>query len=841
MPAVSPPGPRSRALTPRIAVVSHRLGSDSYEREVISGIVDAVAARGGSVLCFAIKGVENEFDAFIGTQNVDAVVLLSGPLIQVLGTDALEAFCAKRSHMPVASIGAPLSRSGATIRADGAAGVRKAVAHLVDVHGRRRIGFIRGPETTVAVNERFEGYKQGLVENGIAPNPEWITSSSDLEGGYEAIRVLFDERKQDLEAVITYNDAAAIAALGALVQRDVRVPEDVAIIGCHDIPEADHVVPPITTVTQKLHEQGWRAANLVMNALEGKAPSDQLIETELVLRRSCGCFPRSVLDVRGSAPFHPSSSETRGFEECKPQIALAMRLVLGLGEAHSSERLVAAFSSDLGSGPGARRFLFTLDERLNKMARLGTDLSRWEEAITVMRRQLLPWLVRDEARRSLAEDLWHEARVLIGDTAQRAQAYQRMLDQEKAHAFGGISQSLIAAKDLQELGDVLARGLPHLGVKSCYVSLYDDVESRETSTLVLSIEEEDRKSTRLGARFATERMAPEGVLRRDPGGVMVVLPLSFKGEQRGRILLGAGPDQPMSYDELREQFGAAFKRMDGERELVRLHAAQRERVEELERAHHALRENQEKLLISERMASLGRLAAGMAHEMSTPLAAVRAALGEMLELVSEYRASIGVAEVTSPDHHEIADEMEASTKLADSAAQRVAAFVRGIKAETRDLSSTEFGHFNPVPVIEEMLLLLSHAARAANCTVTLRPQQRVMNLFGSPTRLSQVVTNLVTNAIDASAEKGGGPIEVELKEWDRGIELRVTDQGTGIAPENLGKIFYPMYTSKPFGVGTGLGLAIVHDIVTGDFNGTIEVESRLGEGTSFVLRLTNPS
>src|SRR6266542_1058176 len=111
-----------------------------------------------------------------------------------------------------------------------------------------------------------------------------------------------------------------------------------------------------------------------------------------------------------------------------------------------------------------------------------------------------------------------------------------------------------------------------------------------------------------------------------------------------------------------------------------------------------------------------------------------------------------------------------------------------------------------------------------------------MELFGSPSRLAQIVTNLVTNAIDASAEKGGGPIDLVLGTWDGGVKLEVRDRGAGIAPENIGKIFYPMYTSKPFGVGTGLGLTIVHDIVTGDFNGTIDVDSQVGRGTSFVLR-----
>jgi signal transduction histidine kinase len=226
----------------------------------------------------------------------------------------------------------------------------------------------------------------------------------------------------------------------------------------------------------------------------------------------------------------------------------------------------------------------------------------------------------------------------------------------------------------------------------------------------------------------------------------------------------------------------------------------------------------------------------MAHEMNTPLAAVRAALGELLLLIDEYKASIDAADVTPQDHRDIAKEMLASAKLADSAAQRVAGFVRSIKAETRDLSSQDHRRFDAVQVVRDALLLLNHAARNANCTVELQSERQPMELFGSPGRFVQIVTNLVTNAIDASVDKGGGPITLHLADRDGGLELRVTDRGTGIAPENMGRIFEPMYTSKPFGVGTGLGLPIVRDLTTGHFNGTVDVESTVGVGTTFVLR-----
>jgi signal transduction histidine kinase len=100
-----------------------------------------------------------------------------------------------------------------------------------------------------------------------------------------------------------------------------------------------------------------------------------------------------------------------------------------------------------------------------------------------------------------------------------------------------------------------------------------------------------------------------------------------------------------------------------------------------------------------------------------------------------------------------------------------------------------------------------------------------------------VVTNLVTNAIDASRAKGGGPILLSLGQQDGIVVLKVADQGHGIPSEIINRIFDPMFTTKPFGEGTGLGLSIVHDIVTTDYRGAIEVDTEVGRGTTFTLSL----
>ncbi len=270
-------------------------------------------------------------------------------------------------------------------------------------------------------------------------------------------------------------------------------------------------------------------------------------------------------------------------------------------------------------------------------------------------------------------------------------------------------------------------------------------------------------------------------------------------------------------------------------ELAKTHAAEKARTAELAQAYHALQENQQKLLIAEKMASLGRLTAGIAHEMNTPLAAARTALVDLKRLIREYQDSIHDSAVTAADHQEISGEMQQAARLATTAIEGALEFVRGIKAQTRDLAPREPALFNMVTVIDDALLLLSYLARQEKCRLQFEPDQADIELIGAPGRLTQLVTNLVTNAIEASAVKGGGLIRLRLQLAPDRIILQVSDEGSGIAPEHLSKIFDPLFTTKPFGESSGLGLTIAHDIVVADFGGSIQVDSEAEKGTTFTI------
>ncbi len=259
--------------------------------------------------------------------------------------------------------------------------------------------------------------------------------------------------------------------------------------------------------------------------------------------------------------------------------------------------------------------------------------------------------------------------------------------------------------------------------------------------------------------------------------------------------------------------------------------------DDLDGAYQALRRNQDCLVLSEKMASLGRLTGGIAHEISSPLAAVRAALAEGQTLVKEYRQSVRDPSVGAEDHEAIAAEMASALDLASKGAERAASFVRSIKSQTRDGADREAVRFDLSVAVQDALQMVGHAAVRSGSRLHFHPSSAPIEIVGHPGRIGQVVTNLVTNAIDANASRGGGNVDIEVAREGDSVTLTVVDDGPGVPEEDKKRIFDPLFSTKPVGSGTGLGLTIVHDIVHGDFRGTVEALRAPGRGAMFKVRL----
>lgn len=264
------------------------------------------------------------------------------------------------------------------------------------------------------------------------------------------------------------------------------------------------------------------------------------------------------------------------------------------------------------------------------------------------------------------------------------------------------------------------------------------------------------------------------------------------------------------------------------REMSELYEALRAAADDLERRvterTRELKETQARLRTSERMAALGQLAAGVAHELNSPLAYVTAniefALSELAQLET---AQNGTAETTS-----------ALTQAREGASR-----LRQITRDLRVFSHNQVDHREPVDVhrVLESALLMAGAE--------IRHRARLVKELGAlPTidanegRLGEVFLNLLVNAAQSLPDGAAEVNEIRVRTYVAGsnVKVEIKDTGAGIAPDHLPRLFEPFFTTKPAGVGTGLGLSICHGIVT-RMGGTIEVASRLGLGSTFVVTL----
>lgn len=225
----------------------------------------------------------------IGPHNTDGLLVFSDGLVD----EDLASLNANGFPMVLLYRSSPESLSIPSVTVENLEITRQLVEHLIQVHGKRRILFMRGPMRQEDSNRREQGYRSALVANGIPLDEDLI-----LDGEFEreiAYRVLSDflsnGKRVAFDAVFTGDDDAAIGVLQALHQYHYRIPEDVAVVGFDDLGFASFLNPPLTTVRAPTEAVGRIAAERLFALLENK-PSDGtvVLPTEIIYRRSCGCL-----------------------------------------------------------------------------------------------------------------------------------------------------------------------------------------------------------------------------------------------------------------------------------------------------------------------------------------------------------------------------------------------------------------------------------------------------------------------------------------------------------------------------------------------------------------------
>jgi GAF domain-containing protein len=356
------------------------------------------------------------------------------------------------------------------------------------------------------------------------------------------------------------------------------------------------------------------------------------------------------------------------------------------------------------------------------------------------------------------------------------------------------------------------------------------------------------------------RQDPSVVVRNLPGiHAVLAVPLLREDKVIGGLVIrrrseaGFAPTIPTLLQTFAGQAVLAIENARLFQELGRRGEEARRARTAAEAALADLRRAQDRLIQAEKMASLGQLTAGIAHEIKNPLNFVNNFAGLSVELLDELKetaapAIAALAEDERADVDEIVGMLTGNLEKIAEHGRRADGIVKSMlehsRGESGERREVDLNH-----LVEEALNLAYHGARAQDQKFNITLEHDFAAAIGpielAPQEITRVCLNLFGNGFYAATKRqkeGGDPkfkptLTASTHDLGEAVEIRIRDNGAGIPPEIRDKLFQPFFTTKPTGEGTGLGLSISWDIVTQQHGGTIEVDSRVGEFTEFAIRL----
>lgn len=740
-------------------------------------------------------------------RNFDGVLLHTAALSYYSDQVSLRRFLAEIAPLPVVSLGIPLDGvSSVALRQDEA--VRKLVHHLYEVHGHRKFAFVCGPLDQIEARLRHNAFRETLESLGVpAENIETFPGDYDRESGAAAVSALADRLGPALALVCT-NDQEALGAIEEAKARGIGVPWPLTVTGFDDIDLSPLQEPSLTTIGQPFVRHAARALQLLVDQIRGTAGVVHDIEDAPVLfRESCGC---------------QSSSEPPPTD----RVDLIRMVLAGQANATESYRAFAA-----GWIPDYLTAFEHLLETGNAtvLKRLWTryhEQTLAEQVRGLSFRLLFAGLVTLFGARPSFQRAMQENLILAGAAESRKGARQEQTTRNFFFRLHGVEVVLGQVNDRAGLAAFRLSHLQGLGISGLAVVRF----GAPPALLYLRAPWAPEADPTTWGPIDYPAFLPPSVEALEQPPSRLTVALFAEGSYLGYAVFWSEGPETFVCDFLANQLSGALQRIE-------LFERIREQSRSLEASLEETKRMQEQLVETEKVASLGRLVAGVAHEINTPLGTGITGTSFLLERLGEVRSQLreGTLAKSGLENflHQGQEALDGVLRNLMKAGELIQAF-KGLgldlgQGEWKPIRlSTLFGDLRAVYDAE-------FAKRGIGFLSEIPNDHRM--IYSLPSALVQVAGELLENAMDhAFPPEFAGKAQVLLQVEVRGevLRLAVTDNGRGLAADERRHIFDPLYTTRRPEGHAGLGLHLAFQLITRTLKGQMTVASEVGSGSCFL-------
>jgi DNA-binding LacI/PurR family transcriptional regulator/signal transduction histidine kinase/ActR/RegA family two-component response regulator len=757
---------------------------------------------------------DNALFRTVRADSFDGIIVVSSMLAAFCGPDPVARLLESYRPACMCSIGLALPGVPSLVL-DNRSGMEAVVEHLVREHGVRRPAFLAGTPKNPEAQTRLDAYQTVLARNGIPFDPSLVVCGYFMpEPGRRAMDSLL-AAGATFDAVVAANDNMALGAIEALRKWGRRVPRDVPVTGFDDLPVVGAGNPSLTTVAQPLDRMANLAIETLLAQLGGQSVPDRVVlSSEFVRRRSCGCgFDRQ-----------PRVADTAGHDAQAGILdrigALEPRLATTLGSLRRDADWVGhRLIESLRKGVSGQRRAFprAVGDLLEEMGEGNERYGMLQEAIGWLRDEL-----GDVADLEM-ERAFYEGLSLVTSSSTTMQARRSLMLEDSYATSLRVGRQASVALDLSSLEETLVNEFPTAGVRTAFLSCALDADATELTPLVNLV---DGQAVRVPERsFPARLLVPPSALALEPRRTFLVFPMAVESQLLGVAAFDYA-DGGRSHAVFRNEITTVLKSIRLHQELVRKTTLHERSV-------------QERLAATKRMEALSVLAGGVAHDLNNALGPLVALPDLILRGLNNLPIDAGLVGKLSSD-----------VEIIKTASLRAAQTIKDLLTLGRQgrtvKESIDLNRVVKSCVAESYLRLVEDKGRRVQVVVDYWDEPLAVR--GSDSQLARAVGNLLRNASEAI--EGSGKIVVRTRREQivtpahryetippgHFAVVVVADDGCGIDPLDLGRVFEPFFSKKRAceSSGSGLGLAIVHGVVK-EHDGFIDVTSAPGKGTTFAL------